>query len=129
MAMQHAISKNDANYEIRRFLEIRSQVNQPNILNQLPEYARNYLSSQTLSFVFYKDQLDDLFAAVVANGFRVYFAAKQSGQPSLVIIPCSINADETSFENKQSGDDDGGIQYPGLRGTQYGFTDFDISEE
>jgi hypothetical protein len=126
MATEHGITRVDANAEIKKFMEIRGELYQPDVVAQLSPSAQAYVSSNHLSFVFYKDQLDALFSTVDANAYRVYLAAKSSGQPSLVIVPCELSADEYSVSNRLSTAVPPGQQYPVPRDPGSGFTSFDI---
>jgi hypothetical protein len=130
MATSHAISREDANKEIRRFLAIREEINQTGLPKELSDGARNYLASTTLSFVFHKNQVDNLFKAGDANAYRIYFAAKENGNPTLVIFPCTITEDEKSATNKMSFNGDGdGDQYGFPFSTSYDKSNFDAGKE
>ena len=97
MPRSHAISKANANAEIRKFLEINEELN-PQNQNQWSESANNFVASTMVSFAFYKDQLDALFNTVQdANGFRIYYGANSAGAPTLVIYPCAITETSTSY--------------------------------
>ena len=128
MATSHAISRVDANEEIKRFLEIREEFDKLN-LDPLPDRARYYIESNILSFVFYKDQLDNLYNAVDANAFRIYFGANAAGGPTLIIFPCMINDAETSVENRLATSAPPGGQYPKVFPTGYNKSNFDAGGE
>jgi len=129
MPTSHAITKNDANVEVKAFLEIREEAMDADVFQNLSQKARYYYESNILSFVFYKDQLDALFAAVQANAIRIYYAADASGNPTLVIYPCYISADETQVENKDAPSGPTGAQYPKFRPTTYNKSNFDIGND
>ena len=125
----HDISREDANIEVRKFLEIRDEIVNSGVANQLSESARNYLNSQNLSFVFYKDQLQNIFTRVTANAARIYFAADNYGKPTLIIIPCELSGDESSAQNKQATAGGPILQYPRGLPSGYNKSDFDIVKE
>ena len=123
----HAISVQDANTEIQKFLTIREELQ--SYANQMSEEARNFVNSNALSFVFYKDQLDAAFNSLNANAFRVYFAATASGSPTLVIYPSLISNDEYTVANQTSPSGGGGQQYPKIFGTQFHKGNFNLMDE
>ena len=125
----HEISREDANIEVRKFMEIRDEIRDSGLANQLSPAAQSYLNSPSLSFAFYKDQLDAMFNQVQANAIRVYFAADSNGKPTLVIIPCDISGDESSAQNKQSSTGGPIIQYPRSLPSGYSSSTFDIAKE
>jgi hypothetical protein len=129
MAKDHTISRRDANDEIRQFLKIRAEIFDSIDIDELSDAAGKFLSSDLVSFVFYKDQLDALFATVSANTYRVYLAADAYGYPTLVVIPCQLSADETSMHNVLSASEGPGQQYPVPSSTGSTFDGFDIGDE
>ena len=129
MPLSHEISRSDANDEIRNFIEIREEANDAGVFENLSQKAKYYFESNTLSFVFYKNQLDYLFSTVNANAYRVYFAAKDSGAPTVVIVPCELSPDESSVENRLPSDSASGNQYPDEEGTGFNKSSFDIALE
>ena len=127
MPISHEISRSDANREIKNFHEIKKEANDAGVFDNLSTEAKNYYKSDRRSFVFYKDQLDDLFTYVEANAYRVYFAAKDSGYPTLVVVPCQLSTDESSASNKLPSDTKAGDQYPGdPDGGGFSYLTFDI---
>lgn len=125
----HDILREDANIEIRKFMEIREEIRDSGLANQLSPAAQSYLNSNSLSFVFYKDQLDNMFSQVEANALRVYFAADNVGKPSLVIVPCQLNSDESSSQNQQASSTGPVLQYPRAFPSGYRESDFDLAKE
>jgi hypothetical protein len=115
MARQHQISKTDAGQEINRFTEIVREAKGPDFIGQLPPGLKAYLNAGKFSFVFYKDQIDAMFAyGQGANALKIYFAAKPyDSAPSVVIVPCTVDADEKSASDAPPPPPgDGGGQYP-----------------
>src|SRR4030095_5102254 len=107
MARRHPIPKHDSNTKIRKYIEIIREAKDPG--NTLPPKLKKYFASGTLSFVFYKSQLDAAFIlAENANAVKVYLAADEQpaaqGQttitPTLIVVPCFIDTGETSATNK-----------------------------
>ena len=115
MPTDHKISKTDAEDEIKRYIETTAQAITTEYENNLPEDLRNYLRKKIVSFVFRKEQLEAMFLGNNANALRVYLAAKLgvAPDPSMVAVPCYINDDESTAQNRlPSPPYDGGIQYP-----------------
>jgi hypothetical protein len=120
MPRRHPIPRSDSNTKIRKYIEIIKEAKDPQ--NTLPPKVKKYFASGTLSFVFYKSQLDAAFIlAENANAVKVYLAAEEqpAGQgqttitPTAIVIPCFIDTAETSAANKfPNRTDDGGDQYP-----------------
>lgn len=129
MATSHSISRDNANTEVRRFLRTLGELTDPNFINQLSYEAQQFFAPRYVSFVFYKDQLDALYNNVDANAYRVYFAQKGNSRPSIVIVPCNINDDETEVENRIAAFGDPGNQYPIPQTTQFDNTNFDIADD
>src|SRR5688572_23307961 len=103
MPSTHRISREAANEEIINFIKIREELRQ--MVGQPATPAGNFINSNTLSFVFHRDHLNSLFDSVDANAYRIYFAADATGNPSLVIVPCTISSDESTVVNKMATDD------------------------
>ena len=122
MARRHPIPKGDSTPKIKKYIDILKEAKKPQHYPNLPDLLKKYFASETLSFVFYKSQLDATFIlAENANAVKVYLAAtEQEGEqgtttitPTLVIVPCFVNTGETSAQNKfPNRTDDGGDQYP-----------------
>jgi hypothetical protein len=132
MATSQKYPLDKANKEIRRFLKIQDDINKPELLNQMPEEARTYLSSNKISFVVYKHELDDMFAAAGdANAFRIYLGAKvESNERSLVIFACKVDAyDENQVKNNLPSSRDPATEHTLLQSTSMDKDNFDASKE
>ncbi len=115
MPRQHQISKTDADPEINRYSDIVKEAKKPEFADGLPPGLKAYLNAGTVSFVFYKDQIDAMFSyGQGANALKIYFAAKPyDSAPSLVIVPCTVSADESyATDAPPPPPGNGGGQYP-----------------
>jgi hypothetical protein len=108
--------------QVKEYLRIRDHEETQKALTAIPvRKIREYYLDRELSFIFSKDLLNQLFALDDCNGVRVYYAAHSSseaepetetdpgggdladepglGAPTLVVVPCHINEDETVVTN------------------------------
>src|ERR671913_241193 len=90
------ISRDFANKEIRRYLAYRNESEKKDIFRDLTlKGAQTYYSSDEVSFIFKKSELDNLFAGGDANAYRIYYGATPEGKPTLVVVPCRIDPLQT----------------------------------
>jgi len=116
------ISKNEAEGFIKKFLEIKENLaaGLPANLDPVPN---NYYTNSQQSFIFRREFIDGLFEGVDANALRVYYAAHDDGEPTLVLVACKVNDDDTLAENRMaSAADRAGSQHPKPKTDTGGFT-------
>ena len=106
------ISRTDANKYIQELLNIKTELTTKRIFEPFSDKAAAYLTSDLLSFVFTKEEVLGLFHKEEVNAVRIYLAAKpDTGIPSLVLIPCSVDQNQY-VENQLQSDQSAGRQYP-----------------
>ncbi|MGZ5191887.1 MAG: hypothetical protein ACXWCZ_12825 [Flavisolibacter sp.] len=109
---KHDITIDAADIKINHFLKIRDELIKVGDLNKLDVKSQTYYRSPILSFAFRKNQFDALFSTVpAANGIRIYFAADDLGNPTLVILPCTMTGEGTDVSNVLTAKPEG-LQYP-----------------
>lgn len=115
------ITTSFANKEIRRYLKFREEGDRENIFKSLKPGAKKYYESNEVSFIFKKKELDDLIAKKDANAYRIYYGATPTGEPTLIVVPCQIEAKATdgkdngndyTVENVITDDSEAAEQYP-----------------
>lgn len=97
---------------------------------------KQFFQSDKLSFIFKKDQIDQLFSTYNdANAIRIYFGSNPdttTPEPTIVICACTItqngSGDVTAATNKTSGSI-AAKQYPKALNPKsgYGQTNFDLA--
>src|SRR5687768_16052282 len=101
------ISEKLADDEIKRYLKFREESAEKKSFDSLDSLAKKYYTSDEVSFIFTKSDLDELLQGAMesnakgpkANAFRIYYGATDNGVPTLVVVACSINAIQT-YEGK-----------------------------
>src|SRR5215211_7831830 len=122
----HKTPFDEANKMINDFQEIRQYIKDL-VPDNAPQNVKNYVSSKILSFAFYKNELIEYFDKLEKEnpidstvqpeqfGIRIYFAADETGRPSLVITLCKLIGTGTTAQNLTSAAADGSaMQHPRL---------------
>lgn len=98
---QAAITMQEAEAFIREFISCREKLNPQEIfVNPEDIKAKNYYSSKLISFIFKKEYIDRLFEGQDADALRIYYAAHDNGDPTLVLVACKLNNYGTGATNK-----------------------------
>ena len=107
------ITRDFANQEIRQYLKFREESMKQNIFKSLKDpAAREYYSSNEVSFIFRKSELEELFVDPKANAFRIYYAATAEGEPTLVVVACELSDDDCNVTNIIANEEKAARQYP-----------------
>jgi hypothetical protein len=124
------VSKEEAESYVRKYMELQDSLRNSGLLEQLTDQvARSYYSSSYISFVFEKEDVYKMFTeSPQADALRIYYAAHDSGEPTIVLI-CA----QTKVGNAQVMNSAGSLprQWPPLKGSRSGtgYTDFDIHND
>lgn len=102
-SFSRTISESLADEEIRRYLKFREESEKKKAYDSLEPLAKKYYTSDEVSFIFTKSELDKLLQGTdevagdgpKANAFRIYYGATDTGVPTLVVVACSINTSKT----------------------------------
>lgn len=87
------MSLEDANNYIKTFLTVKTDQNEPQYMSMLraPKTA-NFVASESISYIFNRDELVSLCDNVSANSMRFYIGADpDNGEPTLLVVPCSVD--------------------------------------
>lgn len=107
------ITRDFANKEIRQYLKFKEESIKQDIFKNLKDpAAKEYYSSNEVSFIFRKSELDELFMDDKANAFRIYYAATAEGEPTLVVVACELSDDDCNVKNIIYSQSQAARQYP-----------------
>ena len=85
------ISIEEANGYVRRCLSYKESY-QSSLEGPEEDYnfEERYFASPLISFVFNKQEIDAMFANTDADSLRVYYGARTTGEPTIVLVAAKV---------------------------------------